>query len=146
MSPRFLKALSALWSVAAGTCCEVAHAHGDADHCHRLGVVSVASQDHETAGRHRHLILLGIETGGIPADADEPTDGGDFDITYGLNCGNVSAADSAQGAPFALPDTALTPCPLAVLSRHPRPSPATEAAIPSVCAKAARTRSGVRLA
>jgi len=145
-------AVLALWVCAASTCGAVAHAHagGDQPHSHHLGLAAVAAPAGQAptapAVRHWHLVLLGVECGGIPAapagDRDPPSDPHPA-VTHAPDAG-AAKPDAVGPAPLPSDDAGPLAGPWQpVTEPPPRGSPPTIPPLPSACAKAALARSGV---
>jgi hypothetical protein len=154
---RAANAVLALWVCVASTCGAVAHAHdgGDRPHSHHLGLLSLAgpppagpAAPHGPGVRHWHLIVLGVECGGIPADGDDPPPSDPHPaVAHAPDLGAAKPAADAGPAPLlpAAAAPAAGPPPL-LIEPPPGGSPPTIPPLTSVCAKAALARSGVRLA
>jgi hypothetical protein len=155
VSRRFLHTILAIWTIAASTCCEVAHAHDDGDepHSHHLGFVT-ASDDrptgnhHGPATRHRHLILFGIEAGCLADDPCRPDGDADSGFSVGFECVKAAATadtdDEAAASDFASVPLTIFPeqRDMAVAATN---ADAYTSLVPVLCAKAAHARSGVRV-
>jgi hypothetical protein len=155
VSRRFLHTILAIWTIAASTCCEVAHAHDDGDepHSHHLGLVTASADQptddhHGPVTRHRHLILFGIEAGCLADDPCDSDANGESGFSVGFECVKAAATadtdDQVAASDFA-------PVPLTTIPEHRGTAAAAKNAdaytslVPVLCAKAAHARSGVRV-
>lgn len=156
---RAANAVLALWVCVTSTSTAVAHTHvgGDRAHSHHLGLAPLADPapaDTTPLGAavpHWHLILLGVESGGLPVDAgdrDAPPLDAHAAAVGAPDLGAPGPDRCADPAPLPIPDL-IGPYPgppPAAIEPPPGGSPPTAPALRSTCPKAALARSGVRIA